>query len=85
MTPRHTLQTGITWDSVATGLVPPLEEREAARFCGYRWADWMTMTRDDRIEAIAHYRVTRLIELHQQDAVQLDHERRSKKGAGRGL
>ena len=78
MTLRHTISTGISWDSIALGLVAPLEEREAARFAGYTWSVWETLPREERIEAVAHYRVVRLIEMHQADAVQREQERQAR-------
>lgn len=41
-----------------------------AKWAGYRWTDWVALPRIDRVDAIAHYRVSLLIEIHQQDAAE---------------
>ena len=63
------MTTGIGFDALAPGLVPPFEEREAAVFAHYNWSAWQRLTPQERAECVAHYRLHRLVEAHQQDAV----------------
>lgn len=61
------------------GLVPEMEEREAAIFNGYQWRKWRKLPHDERVTGVAHFRLHGLIEHHQQDAVarhSRDEERR---------
>lgn len=63
------MRTGILYGSTVRGLVPELEEREAAIFAGYRWREWLDLPRYERVDGVAHFRLHHLIELHGQDAV----------------
>lgn len=72
------LDPGITYRRIFPGLVPPIEEREAARFNGYTWNDWQRLPRYDRVEGVAYFRARRLIEQHQSDAQELESERQRK-------
>lgn len=64
------------------GLVPEMEEREASVFAQYTWQDWLALTWQERANAIAHYRLHHLIDLHRNDAVSSELRRRTAK-AGR--
>jgi len=64
--------------------VPEIEEREAAIFAGYTWRTWHELPREERTDGVAHYRLHRLISLHQDDAVAKDAERRMKRGTKGG-
>ncbi len=57
-------------------MVPEVEEREAAKFCGYNWREWRDLPRQERVIGFAHFRVHRLIEMNQQDARDKDSNRR---------
>jgi len=58
----------ITLSSIS-GCVPELEEREAAVYCNYNWAQWLSLDWRERAASIAHYRLHWAIERHVQDAV----------------
>ncbi len=70
------------YNVVLEGLVPEMEEREASVFAQYTWQDWLTLTWRERADAIAHYRLHHLIDLHRNDAVSSELRRRTAK-AGR--
>ena len=72
-----TVRTGIEYEALVPGLVAEIEEREAARFNGYTWRDWLELERHERAAGIAHSRLTHLIALHQQDAVQQEERLRA--------
>lgn len=72
-----TVRTNIEFESVYPGLVPRIEEREAARFAGFSWREYLALERSERVEAVAHYRMAHLIDLHKQDAVAEDAKWRS--------
>lgn len=65
------------------GTIPEYEEREAARFGLYTWRQWGRLPKRDRIRGIAHYRVHRLIEMHEADALNAHAERQSKRAQRR--
>lgn len=50
------------------GTVPEYEERQAAKWGGYTWADWCTLPRDERTHGVAHYRLEFVIEAHVHEA-----------------
>jgi len=50
------------------GLVPEIEEREAALFNGYSWRSWAELSYGEKRDGVAHFRLHRLIEMHKQDA-----------------
>ena len=82
--PLRTLETGITYKRQFGGLVPEIEEREAARYNGYTWKEWRELPREERVDGIAFFRIRRSIELHQQDAQNKEQERQSKQAAKKG-
>lgn len=57
------------------GLVPAFEERTAAIASGYTWPEWANLPVRERASAVAFHRLSRLIGLHSQDAVQVAMER----------
>lgn len=59
-------------------LVSPYEEREACRFSNYNWATWEDLPVEERATCVAHYRLNRLIQAHQQDAISREVERRNR-------
>ncbi len=61
------------------GFVPEYEEREAARFGLYNWTQWQFLNTDEKASIIAQRRMSNLIRLHQDDAVHIEMERRSKR------
>lgn len=65
--PIRTLYTGITFRRVFPGMVPEIEERDAAVFGRYTWMQWQKLPLEERAAGIAHYRIHYQITLHQQD------------------
>lgn len=63
------MQTGVHYSALIPGLVPEIEERDAARFGGDTWAEWRKLPYDERVTGIAYYRLSRLIEMHKEEAV----------------
>lgn len=47
-------------------------------FCGYTWSRWFELSRLERAAGVAHYRVHHLVELHGEDAVSREADRRAK-------
>lgn len=82
------MRTGIQQTALLEGLVPEVEEREAAIFNGYTWKEWLEFDLLDpegrwhRASGIAHYRAHHLIEMHTEEAVNDEIERRSKGSHG---
>lgn len=62
------MQTGISYRPTLPGLVPDIEEREAALFNGYDWRTWRDLDYYDRVYGVAHSRVHKLIQLHTAEA-----------------
>lgn len=75
---RESINTGIRIDSNVPGFVPEYEEREAARFGLYSWTQWQALNVTERANSVAHFRMNKLITLHQEDAVGTEMERRRK-------
>ena len=63
------VQTGIRHRMTIPGIVPEIDERDAARFSGYTWSEWDALPYDERAGAVAYHRVSRLIEMHVNEAV----------------
>ncbi len=63
------VETGLTLGTPIPGFVAELECREAAIFGGYRWIDWIELSRQEQADSVAHYRLHLLIKMHQDDAV----------------
>lgn len=78
------MTTGIRYKSLAPGLVPIFEEREAAHYARYNFLQWRTLTPLERAEGVAHYRLSTLVRLHQDDAVNAEMERRQRRSKGQG-
>ena len=81
--PLRTLDTGITYGRLLPNVVPEVEEREAARFNGYNWKEWQELSRQERVDGVAYFRIRRFIEMHQQDAQDRDMERRTRRAQAR--
>ncbi len=80
---KNAVPTGIDHEPILPELVPLYQEREAAKFSLYNWTDWRNLSPTERGLAVAHYRISHVIGLHQQDAV--DHHvevRKRKQQAG---
>ncbi len=66
--------------------VSEFEEREAARFNGYNWSQWIELPRSERLNAVAYVRVSELVDRHRADAQRRASENAkppAAKGAGR--
>lgn len=63
------METGITFGVEFAGLVAPYEERAAMRDAHYNAHEWAEITPGERAEAVAFYRISRYVSLHEQDAV----------------
>ena len=73
---RKVVHTGIGFEPVLPGLVPEIEEREACLFSGYTWHDWQELSKAERTDGVAHFRLHHLMELHKAEAVEDAAERR---------
>lgn len=60
------------------GLVPMYEEREAAIHNHYSPTAWHDLDYRERAAAVAFHRLSRLVEMHQSDAVTQAMDRRSR-------
>lgn len=76
---QETVQTGLTYRPPIPGIVPEMEEREAARFVLTTWTEWRALPRTERVAAVAHFRLSRLIDLHGHDAVQRELRTRARR------
>lgn len=70
------LDVGIQFTS-ELGLVPEIEEREAAVFCQVPYYVWTELPWQERSSCLAHYRLHLMIEAHIDDAQAQDAERRA--------
>lgn len=61
------------------GVVPEVEEREAARFNGYNWKDWQQLPQDERVDGVAYFRIRRQIGMHEQDAQEKEISRKRRR------
>ena len=76
--PSQTVQTGVRYSALVPGMVPEVEERDAARFNGDTWAEWRKLSYDERVTGVAYYRLSRIIEMHKEDAVATEVKRKSR-------
>ena len=63
------------------GLISEVEERDSARFNGYNWKQWRELQYEDRVDGVAYFRLTRIIEMCQEDAVSSEVDRRSRRSS----
>ncbi len=78
------MNTGIVYKATVPGLVPEIEVREAAVFGHYTWTGWQTLGWQERAGGIAHFRIHRAIEMHQNDAVAQEMKRQAAKRGSQG-
>ena len=71
--------TGIGYRVDFPGLVPVYEEYAAMIHANYNSLDWHSLAMESRAQAVAFYRLARLIHLHEQDAVARDAERKQRR------
>lgn len=74
-----TLETGITYRRHLPFLVPEVEERDAARFNGYSWKEWLELPRYDRVDGLAYFRLRRILEMNVEDAQVKDQKRQQRR------
>ena len=72
------IDSGIKYRALVAGMVPEIEERDASVFANYNWTDWRNLDWFERAKAVAHHRTHKLVQLHNNDAVSAELERRSK-------
>ena len=63
------VQTGINIEPLVDGAVPEYEAREAAVYCHYTPVAFAELPYHEKALCIAQYRISRLVELQRQDAV----------------
>lgn len=66
---RTGVATGITFGLELDGLVPPYEEYAAMITAHYNRREWQELDPLERAEAVAYYRLSHLVALHESDAV----------------
>lgn len=67
---RRVITTGIEFRRLLPELVPLYEEREAAIFSHYNFTEWQALDYSEKAMAVAHYRLSRLVSIHEEDAKQ---------------
>lgn len=67
---------GIRWAVRLPGCVPVWEEREAARFTGMTWAQWLESDEWDRACAVAQLRTYNATQAHAQQALNRHQQRK---------
>ena len=77
--PIRLLDTGITYRRPVPGIVPEIEEREAARFNGYTWKEWLDLPRQERVDGLAYFRIQKQIDMHRGDAQSKEQERQTRR------
>lgn len=65
----ETVRTGISYQTDIAGLVSSYEEYDAMIEAHYTESEWSELTGTAKARAVAHYRLKRLIALHENDAV----------------
>lgn len=77
---RTSVRTGIDFNDVRIelGMIPELEEREAAVYVHVPWSEWLELPIEERAAAVAQHRLHNLISVHVEDAVARETERRAK-------
>ncbi len=78
--PKGTVQTGVEYEPVAPGLVTQMEERDTAAGARIPWTQWTRMERHERVSEIAFRRTKRMVELHQNAAVEKESGERRELG-----
>ena len=66
---KHGVNPNITKGSRLPNLVPIFEEQEALRYANYNYGEWKVLPYWEKALHVAHYRYSRLIRLHGNDAI----------------
>ena len=69
MSISNPVRTGIEYGVEIPGLIPVYIEREAARFALYNWSDWIELDPMERAACVAHYRLSKMVDMHVEDAI----------------
>ena len=77
--PGNTIRTGVDYHRQFRGLVPFFEEYDAMISAGYNANEWENLDPIERADAVAYYRLQKLVSLHENDAVQKHMERQRKR------
>lgn len=64
------METGLSFERVLPGVVPEIDERDAARYGGYAWREWLQLPRYERVDCFAAYTLHNLIDAHSNEAAQ---------------
>lgn len=81
---RDTISTGLAYEPLIPGLVSSFEERDAARYNLYNWTDWRALEHSERALCVAYYRMSHLVELHRNDAINTETVKRHKAAERKG-
>lgn len=86
---KNAISTNIDTDSIVVyghQLVNPIDEIKACQFSMMQWLDWLDgkISLKAKATAIALYRLDRIIDTHNNDAVQIYQERESRKNSRKG-
>jgi hypothetical protein len=76
---QDTVDTGIELGGLLPGMVPLFEEREACCQSNYTWRQWQRLNGEERAEAVAHYRIRLILNLHRDDAMNKEMKRRNRR------
>ena len=66
---KHVVNSGISYGRLLSILIPVYEEQEALRYANYNPTQWNDLPWPEKAFHVAHYRFSRLISLHGNDAV----------------
>lgn len=66
---RHGVDPGITLGRLLPSLVPLYEEREAMVYSHYNPTEWKGLGHEEKAMCVAHYRLSRMVRNHSEDAV----------------
>ncbi len=76
--PRRGVETGIRYEGLLPGLVAEIEERDAAKDCGVSWIQYRDMEYAEQVKLVAYYRVSRIVDMHKDEAVNDASERKTR-------
>lgn len=60
----------MTFERVLPGVIPEIDEREAAKYSGYTWREWLDLSRFERVDCFAAFTLHNLIDAHSHEAAQ---------------
>lgn len=77
------IRTGVTLRGDVPGHVSEYEIREAARHSLIPWPHWLAMDRVEQLATLAYYRLHRMVEMFEADAIRRHQESESRRAAAR--